>query len=613
VHDAASDRSEPRTERRALTRFLRPYLPTLGLSATTSLAATALELARPWPLKLAVDHAIGHHPLPGRLSFLAHLSPSAFAAVAGFAVVCLVAVGGVLTYLADSLVGSTAERIGADIRAALFAHLQRLSLRFHDRNRSGELVSRLTSDVSRVQDALVARFESLLPDALMLVGMVAVLVAVDLELGLAALAVIPPLCLVAALSRRRIKRAQRRTRTLYGGLADHATELLRNVRVVQAFARERQESDRFRDASDAVARAAVDAVKVEARYTPTSDLVLAIGSGIVLWFGVVKTARGDITVGTLLVVLSYTASLYQPIRSLARLSTVLAKGAASRERLVEVLDADDVVVEASDGIDAPTGAPRLELRDVGFAYPGRGPVLRGVTLQAQPGETLCIVGASGAGKSTLLGLILRLYDPDGGAVALDGIDLRRFNLTSLRERIALVPQDAWIVNGSIRDNIAFGRPEASDEDVREAARVALVDEFLDRLPAGLETIVGEGGTMLSGGQRRRLALARAIVRGASLLVLDEPTSGLDEISERTVLGALQRVAEGRTVVIVSHAATVAAFADRVLVLRDGRIAAEPPPAEPFAHNNSGRPAQPTPARRLRTADRTQAMPVTERR
>jgi ATP-binding cassette, subfamily B, bacterial len=573
-----------------------------------SLTAAALELARPWPLKLAVDHAVGNRPLPKHLGFLAELSAAEFAAVAGFAVVCLVAVGGALTYFADSLVGSAAERIGADLRSALFARLQRLSLRFHDRRRTGDLVSRLTSDVSRVQDALVARFETLLPDALMLLGMVVVLMAVDVELGVVALAVIPPLCVVAAVSRRRIKSAQRTTRSLYGGLADHATEILRNVRVVQAFTREHEELDRFRSASDATARAAVDAVKVEARYTPTSDFVLAIGSGLVLWFGVVKAARGDITVGTLLVVLSYTSSLYQPIRSLARLSTVLAKGAVSRERLVEVLDADEVVAGPQDGLDAPEGPPLLQLRDVGFAYPGRGPVLRGVSLEAGPGETLCIVGASGAGKSTLLSLILRLYDPDGGAVALDGIDLRRFKLSSLRERIALVPQDAWIVDGTIRENIAFGLKGASDADVREAAQLAMLDEFVDRLPNGFETIVGEGGTQLSGGQRRRLALARAIVRGASLLVLDEPTSGLDELSERTVLDALKRVARGRTVVIVSHAQSLASFADRVVLIEDGRIAEASSAddvliAAPRVSHET----------RRRHADRSPALPATERR
>lgn len=603
--------------RRVLAGFLRPYLPPLGAAATFSLAGTALELARPWPLKLAVDHAIGGRALPHWLAPLGHLGPSVFAALAGMTVVLLVATRGVATYLADSLVGSAAERIGSDIRTVLFARLQRLSLRFHDGNRTGDLVNRLTSDVSRVQDALVAGFETLLPDLLTLTGMAVVLVAVDVQLGLVALGVAPLLAVVAGVSRHQIKRAQRRTRSLYGALASRATEIVGNVRVVQAFSREEDEAARFGAASAAVTSSAVAAVKIEARYTPLSDLVLALGSGLVLWFGVVKVARGDITVGTLLVVLAYTSSLYEPIRSLARLASVLAKGAASRERLVEVLEAADVVREAPDAVDAPLRVPRLTLDRVSFAYADTAPVLVGATLDVAAGETVCVVGASGAGKSTLLALLLRLYDPDEGSIALDGVDLRRFKLSSLRERIALVPQDAWLVDGTIAENIAFGRRHASEQQVREAARLALVDEFAARLPGGFGAVVGEGGTLLSGGQRRRIAIARAIVRGASLLVLDEPTTGLDAASRATVLGALRRVARGRTVVIVSHEPAVAALADRVVLLEAGRIAAHGP-GEDLVAAEAGLgarlwPALRSAALRRRAANGGSLSPLRERR
>jgi ATP-binding cassette subfamily B protein len=552
-------------------RFLTPYLLPLSGSVVLSLLGSALDLARPWPLKLAVDYALGGRQLHGWLAPLSRLGTAELAAVAAGLAVTLVVLSGVVGYFSEYLIGAAAERIGADMRADLFARLQRLSLRFHDRNRTGDLVNRLTSDVSRVQDALVAIFDSLLPNLLTLLGMVAVVLVLDVELGLVALAVVPVLAVLVALSRRRIKTAQRRTRTLYGELASRATEVLRNVRAVQAFAREEDEDARFRRDVAVMADSAVTAVKIEARYAPASDLVLAIGGGLVLWLGVVQVSRGELTLGTLLVVLSYVSSVYRPIRSLARFASVLTRGAASGERLTEILDEPEGIAQAPGAVRASAGAPALSLRGVSFAYRDGMPALRNVSLEVAPGETVYIVGASGAGKSTLLALLLRLYDPDSGSIVLGGVDLRRLELRSLRDRIALVPQDAWILDGTIAENIAFGRRGAHREEVLEAARLALVDEFSSELPDGLDTIVGEGGALLSGGERRRVALARAIVRGASLLVLDEPTTGLDARSEAAVAAALRRVSEGRTVIVVSHALEAAAQADRVVVLDRGRI------------------------------------------
>jgi ABC-type multidrug transport system fused ATPase/permease subunit len=338
----------------ALARFLRPYLVPLGGSTALTLAGTALDLARPWPLQLAVDGAISERPLSGPFAPLDGLSPAALAAVAAGIAVVLVALAGLVGYAAEYAAGSTAERVGADLRGAVFARLQRLSLRFHDRNRTGDLVNRLTSDVSRVQDALVAGFETLLPSLLTLVGMVVAVLVIDLQLGLVALAVVPPLALVVTVLRRRLKRAQRRTRALYGALASGATDVLRNVRVVQAFAREDDEEERFREQSAAMMRSAVTAVKIEASYSPASDVVLAVGSGLVLWLGVLQVRQGELTVGTLLVILTYVSSVYRPIRSLARLASTLAKGAVSAERLTEILESEEDVPQARDPVAAPS-------------------------------------------------------------------------------------------------------------------------------------------------------------------------------------------------------------------------------------------------------------------
>jgi ATP-binding cassette subfamily B protein len=564
---------------RGLGRFVRPHWDSLSAVTTLVVFQTVLELAAPWPLKLAVDHAIDRQPLPGALSFLAQLGPYSLAIVAALSGVLLVAVGGIVRYVGTYLSGATAERIGAALRSEVFGYLLRLSLRFHDRHRSGDLVSRLLSDVPRVQDALVAAFNSLIPSALSLMGMLAVLLAVDVGLALAALAVIPLLALQIALSRARIKAVEREARDWYGGLAAQATEALRHVRAVQAFAREEEETRRFRQDVASATRVAVTALAVQARYAPLADLILAIGGGFILVLGVAKVMAGEITVGVLLVILTYVSSLYDPIRSLTRLSSVLARAAASRERLQEILTADEMVADAPGALPAPVGACRLGLDRVTFGYEPQVPVLRNVSLEVAAGETLCVVGPSGAGKSTLLSLLLRLYDPIRGSLTMDGVDLRRFTLGSLRSRIALVPQDAWILDGTIADNIRFGHSTATEEDVRLAGATALVDEFTSRLPDGYNTVVGESGSRLSGGQRRRVALARAVLRDARVLLLDEPTSGLDAESEAAVICALRRVALGRTMIMVSHQLGLASVADRVVVLQDGRVVEDGAPRQ----------------------------------
>ena len=567
---------------RALRGFLRPYRGSLSLASGLILVETLLDLARPWPLKVAVDNAIGGQPLGGPLAVVDGLGPAGVAAVAAVAGIGLVGVGALVGYLITYLTAATAERVGADLRQAVFGRMLRLGLPFHDRHRSGDLVTRLTGDVSRVEDSMVAWFTVLVPEVLTLAGMVVVVLAVDLTLGLAALAVAPPLALVVALRRRRIRAVQRASRDADAAVASEATEVLRNVRVVQAFTREREAAGSFSGRSRGAVGAALAAMDLEARWSPIADLLLAAGGGLVLWLGVTAVTSGRMTLGTLLVVLAYLSSLYGPIRALARLARTLARGAASRERILEVLDSGEVVPEAADPL--PAGPPRhgLALRGVWFAYTEGNPVLRHLDLEVAAGERVCVVGPTGAGKSTLLALLQRFYDPDAGAIELDGVDLRRLGLGSLRNQLALVPQDPWMLDGTIADNIGFGRPDASQAELEAAATLTGLDEILRRLPDGWDTQIGEGGVRLSGGQRRRVALARAILRDASVLLLDEPTSGLDAASEQAVLDALDRAAEGRTVVSVSHRLGLAARADRVVVLDGGRVVEQGPPGELLA-------------------------------
>jgi ATP-binding cassette subfamily B protein len=329
--------------------------------------------------------------------------------------------------------------VGADLREAVFGRMLGLVLPFHDRHRSGDLVTRLTGDVARVEDSMVAWFTVLVPEVLTLAGMVVVVLAVDLTLGLAALAVAPPLAVVVALRRRRIRTAQRTSRDADAALAGEATEVLRNVRVVQAFTREPEAGARFSGRSRGAVRAALAAMDLEARWSPVADLLLAAGGALVLWLGVTAVTGGRMTLGTLLVVLAYLSSLYGPIRALARLARTLARGAASRERILEVLDSGEVVPEAADPVQAAPPRRGLVLRGVWFAYTEGAPLLRHLDLEVAAGERVCVVGPTGAGKSTLLALLQRFYDPEAGAIELDGVDLHDLELESLRRQLALVP------------------------------------------------------------------------------------------------------------------------------------------------------------------------------
>jgi ATP-binding cassette, subfamily B, bacterial len=405
-----------------------------------------------------------------------------------------------------------------------------------------------------------------------------IMMFIDPVLSAASLAAMPLLVAVLLARRRGVRTAQRKARDEEGRLAAMATDVVRNVRAVQAFGNETNAQAHFERQNSTTAGASIFAMDLEARYSPLADIVLAFGTAFVLWFGVTRVTSGKITLGLLLVFLSYISSLYSPIRALARLARTMTKAHASRERIGQILHVAELVPEDREPRTAKAPTQEVTLRHVSFSYRSDAPVLVDLNLRIPAGQTLCLVGPSGVGKSTLLALLLRFYDPNSGAVEIDGVDLRRFSLTSLRRQIALVPQDAWIVDGTIRDNIAFGQASASNEAVESAARVAIVEEFVQRLPLGYDTVVGESGALLSGGQRRRIALARAVLRNSPILLLDEPTSGLDAVSESTVVDAIANATNGRTVIMASHRLGVAAIADRVVVFERGRIVEDGSPA-----------------------------------
>ena len=529
----------------------------LVVSAVLGTVSIALDLARPWPLALAIDYAIARRALFG-------LSPSALLVLAGVAVVLLTAVSGVIDMAADVSAENAAERIGARLRQDLFERAMSLSLRWHDRMRSGELISRLTTDVGRLLDAIVAISATLLPSTIRLVAVLVILAVVNPALVLVALAVVPVLLTFAVRQRRTVRALQRDARAESGRFAATATDLVRNVRAVQAFGRADRAGAVFRDRSLALRDINQRSISTEARWSPVADVVLALGSGLVLVVGGQQVLAGRLSTGELLVVMTYLGALYSPIRGLSRLAGVLAKSSASAIRVQEVLSGDERVTDRPDARPAPRLTCGVRFEQVGFGYDRERPVLEGFDLALRAGETVCLYGPSGAGKSTILHLLLRLYDVDSGAILLDGVDLRDITQHTLRSRIAFVPQDPWLFDATIAENIAYGSSTATRHGVLAAGRAALVDEFALQLPAGYDSPVGEGAARLSGGQRRRIALARAAVSTAPLVLMDEPTASLDHTSAGSVIDAIRRSTAGRTVLLVTHDRDLAAIADRVV-------------------------------------------------
>jgi ATP-binding cassette, subfamily B, bacterial len=552
--------------------FLGRYGSRLGGGATLALTSTLFALAQPWPLKVIVDNVLRGRPLhlPG-FGFAADWSRTELLNAAIVAYLLIIVVGAFLDYYGTYLMDSSGVRMVSDIRETVFARLQRLSLRFHGQQRTGDLITRVMSDIGRIQDMLIQWFSVFVPNVALLVGMVVVMFWIDWVFTLLALAVGPPLFFVVYRYKQRIKGASRRARTFEGLLAARAGEVLGAVRVVQAFTREDFEDRRFSTQSSRTTDANLEAARLQAEFSPLVDVIAGVGTAAVLFVGTHQVLSGKLSLGLLLVFLSYLNSLYRPMRLLSKLAYVSSRGLASAERVSEILEAEPDVQDAPDAVEAPPFRGQLAFRSAGFAYTRGQPVLTDIELEARPGETIAIVGPTGAGKSTLVSLIPRFFDPLSGRVEIDGVDLRTVRLRSLRAQIAIVPQEPILFEGTIFDNIAYGSATATEADVLRAGEAALVDEFAHRLPDGYETVVGERGATLSGGQRQRVSIARALVRHAPILILDEPTSGLDPASESLLLRALDNLVEGRTTFVIAHRMSTVARADQVVVLDRGRV------------------------------------------
>jgi ATP-binding cassette, subfamily B, bacterial len=538
-----------------------------------SVAYGAVRIAEPWPLKVIFDSVLATRPFQAPIPLLERLladNRSALLAAATITILLLAALRGILYAWETMLTTRVGQEVVLRLRRRLFRRIQRLSLDFHARSSTGDLLTRLTSDVNNLRELMVGALLSILSEGLVLIGFLVVMYLMEWRLALVATIAMPLVFALMIVYGGRIRTATRKQRRYEGELAGRLTEVLGGIHLVQLFAREQDEDERLRRLNRRSLRTGLETTRLEARLNRSVEVTVALATAVTLWVGATQVIAGRMTPGELIVFVAYMQSFYRPLKRIARVSRRASKAAVSVERISEVLAEQPTVADGSR--EAPPLRGAIELRDVHYSYVDGVPVLRGIDVSIAPGRTVALVGPTGAGKTTILGLVPRLHDPDAGSVLVDGIDVREFTLRSLRDQIAVVPQDGMLFGGTIRDNIAYGNPEATEAELRAAAEAALVDDFVQRLPDGYDTVIGERGVTLSGGERQRLAIARALIKDAPVVLLDEPTTGLDTNSEALVLKALERLLAGRTALVIAHRLATVLRADTIVVVEDGRIA-----------------------------------------
>ncbi|MEU0256182.1 ABC transporter ATP-binding protein [Streptomyces sp. NPDC006184] len=524
-----------------------------------SLIGPAIDAGEIWLFKIVVDDVL----VPRDLGPLLWIAPTYLGLVVG---------SGVLGFADDVTSTWVSERFLLTLRSAVFGHVQGLSLGFFERRRLGDVLSRVTGDVDSVETFLLSGVADALYYVIQLGVFLGLLFYLQWDLTLLALVIVPMFWGAARHFSRLIKKASRERRRRSGSISAIAEETLGNVALVQAYNRQEWEQRRFGAENLGRFHAVMASARIHAVYRPVVEMIEVSGGLAVMGLGTWKLAQGQLTLGGLLVFLALIGKLYSPVRNLSRLGTTFYAASASAERIIELLDQRPQVVEAAGA--RPIGRARgdVEFDGVGFRYPGTSSwALSDLSLQVAAGQTLALVGASGAGKSTVAKLQLRFYDPDRGAVRLDGTDLRDMRLSDVRENVAVVLQETLVFQGTVRDNIAYGRPEATEAQIVAAARAADAHDFIEQLPQGYDTMVGQRGRTLSGGQCQRLAIARAMIRDAPVLLLDEPTSGLDVRSGRRIMDPLRRLMAGRTTIVISHNLLTVRDATNIAVLDRGRV------------------------------------------
>jgi ABC-type multidrug transport system fused ATPase/permease subunit len=559
-----------------LGELLRPRRRTVAIILAAMLVQMATNLAAPWPLKVVLDSVVGNHPAPQWIRWLLPVLGGAsklhIAAAAGIVTVLIAVVTAAAMYVTSYLTESVGQGIGNDLRVRLFHHLQRLSMSYYDSHRIGAVLSTLTTDVQSIQSFASASTVDIFTDTVSILGMVALMLWLRWDFALIALAFMPPLTLFVLRVSKAISAAVKQVRIRQSDLVATLQEGLQAIEVVQAFGQEDRQDQQVRTASMGTVTAWLKARAVSSLLSPVVVLTVAVCTGLVLWRGSAVILAGAMTAGALTVFLSYLGRFFQPVRALAQMSNTVAQLTVGFQRVSAVAHADDVIPQRPKAIDPPPFRGEIAFEHVAFGYDPGVPVLRDITFTIKPGQSLGIVGPNGCGKSTIVSLLPRFRDPNAGRITIDGTDVRDYKLHGLRSQIGIVLQQTVLLRGSIRDNIAFGRPDATDDEIVAAAKLANADEFITRMPHGYNSLIGDRGMTLSGGQAQCIGIARALIRDNPILILDEATASLDAESSQRVTEALQRLKAGRTVLNIAHRLGALRNADKIIVIKDGIVA-----------------------------------------
>ena len=561
------------TTTRRTFRYLRPYRRLVAASAVLLLTSSALGLLAPWPLKILVDSVLGSQPLPPIVS-------SVLGGLAGdrFAVLLTSVVGGLLLTLVSNLITvldeyvntTIHENVVLDFRSELFQHAQRLSLAYHDQQRTGQVIFAVNNQGGAAADLMMA-VPPLVQSTLTLAGMFWVTLTINATLALLSLTVVPVIYYAVTYYMRHIDSRLRRVRGMEGESLSIVHEAISMLKVIVAFGRERHEFDRFRRQGEATVRARVNVTVQQTAFSLVVNTTTAAGTSLVLGFGAYAALQGGLTIGELLVVMSYIAMVYKPLEAISTTFGALPGHLSSLDVAYGLLDEQPDIRDRVGARAFGRSTGHLVFDDVSFAYRTRKETLTHISFEARTGQVVAIVGPTGAGKTTLVSLIPRLYDPKGGRIALDGVDITEITLASLRAQVSLVLQEPLLFAGTIADNIRYGRLDATDVEVCDAARAANAHDFIMALPDGYATTIGERGGRLSGGERQRISVARAFLKDAPILILDEPTAAIDSRTEGVILDALTRLMVGRTTLMVAHRLSTIRHADQILVLTHGSI------------------------------------------
>lgn len=543
-----------------LLAYIRPYLKRLFVAIIFIILAASANLYLPWIIKDMVDDVLAAKNMM-MLNFIA------------ISIVVVFAFRGVFYYGQSYLVSYIGQRVVIDIREVLFRKFQRLPIAYFDKHQTGETMSYLTNDVNAMQNALVDNLIEAVTESAILVGSLIMMVYLDWKLSLLTLVVIPLVGQAMKIFGRKIKITAKVIQERLADITSLLQESISSIRVVKSFVREDYEIKRFCKENDLNFQAAMKNIQLTSMLTPTVELLAAIAVTFIVWFGGYEVVNGEITAGALIAFLTYAVNLANPVKRLSRVYGNIQKAMAAVDRVFDVIDLEETVKNKENAVDLPEVKGSVSIQSVTFSYSqDKPPALKKLSLVAKPGEMIAFVGPSGAGKSTVANLIPRFYDVNEGAILIDGHDIRDVTLESLREQIGIVPQETLLFSSTVRENIRYGRLDATDEEVEAAAKAANADVFIKELSESYDTMIGERGLNLSGGQRQRIAIARAILKNPRILILDEATSALDTESEKIVQAALDKLMVGRTSFVIAHRLSTIFHADHIYVIDNGEIA-----------------------------------------